>query len=53
MDGFGGVAGLPFVVFANVEEDGAGMGGEAGARDGEADFSDVLFGFGDELEKSG
>ena len=53
MDGLGGVTGLPLVVLAHVQQHHFGVGGQFGARLGHADFVDLFFGLGDQLEKTG
>jgi len=53
MHGLGGMAGLPFVILAHVNQYGLGIGGKFRARLGDADFVHGPFGFGHELEKTG
>ncbi len=53
VDGFGGVAGGPFVVFADVQEDGSGVGGKAAAGFGYANFLNATFGLVHQGKKAG
>ena len=53
MHGHGGVTGVPFVVFAHVQQHGLRLRRNPGAGFGHADFADAFFGVGDQFEKTG
>ena len=53
MHRFGGMPGGPLVVFAHINQDGFGVGGQAGAGFGHAKLRDALLCVVDEGEKSG
>ena len=50
--GVGGVSGVPFVVFAHVDEACVGIGVEAAARRCDIEFVDAGLGVADELEEA-
>jgi hypothetical protein len=53
MHGFGGMAGLPFVIFPHVQQNDLGIGSQTRARLGDTDLVDAFFCVIDQIRKPG